>query len=387
MEEDDLHILSVPANFGWGFAMKAVAVTPGIAHSLALREMPEPEPGDGEVLVQVLRVGVCGTDQEIVRGLYGKAPIGSDFLVIGHEGLGRVVAVGSQADGLAAGDYVAATVRRACPHTHCRPCRRGHNDMCRTGDFTERGIGGRHGFLSEYYVEDPRFLTPVPAALAPAGVLLEPLAVAEKALRQCLKIQERLPWALENAVVLGAGAIGLLAAMLLRLRGINTWVFDLSSPDGSKARIVGQIGARFANTGETPVSAIAETIGGVDLIVEATGYAPLIFDAYQQLGNNGVLCLLGVAGHTNLVSVDAGHFNNRLVLGNRLVFGSVNANAADFRQGVEHLAQVEERWPGATTGLLTRQVTIAGFQSAFERQPEDIKVTVELEEESANGHK
>ena len=358
--------------------MKGVAVTPGTAHSLTLREMTEPEPGAGEVLVQVVRVGVCGTDQEIVQGLYGRAPIGNDFLVIGHEGLGRVVAVGSQADGLTNGDYVVATVRRPCPHTYCRPCRSGHNDMCLTGDFTERGIGGRHGFLSEYYVEDPWFLTPVPAALAPAGVLLEPLAVAEKALRQCLKIQERLPWNLDSAVVLGAGTIGLLTAMLLRLRGINTWVFDLSALHGSKARIAEQIGARFASTGETPVSVIAEVIGQVDLVVEATGYAPLIFDAYRQLGNNGVLCLLGVAGHSNLIPVDASHFNNGLVLGNRLVFGSVNANPADFREGVEHLKQVEERWPGAATGLLTRQVPLADFQSAFKRQPEDIKVTVEL---------
>ena len=358
--------------------MKAIAITPGVAHSLAPREMPEPEPGEGEVMVQVERVGVCGTDQEIIRGLYGTAPAGSDFLVIGHEGLGRVVDGSGRANGLSVGDYVVATVRRPCLHAHCRPCRSSQNDMCRTGDFTERGIGGRHGFLSEYYAEEPQFLTPVPAALASIGILLEPLAVAEKALRQCRQIQERLPWNLENAVVLGAGAIGLLAAMLLRLRGINTWVYDLSAPDGDKARIAEQIGARFANTGETPVSGISATLGPVDLIVEATGYSPLVFDSYRQLANNGVLCLLGVAGDSNPVSVDPANFNNGLVLGNRLVFGSVNANPSDFRAGVEHLAQIEQRWPGAAAGLLTRQVPLDQFRAAFERQPGDIKVTVEV---------
>ena len=361
--------------------MKAITVKPGIADSLALREVPEPAVGPGEVVVRVARVGVCGTDQEIIRGHYGTPPAGSDFLVIGHEGLGRVVDPGPAETGLSVGDYVVASVRRPCPHAHCRPCRSGQNDMCLTGDFTERGIQGRHGFLSEYYAEHPRFLTPVPPALAPAGALLEPLAVVEKALRQSLKIQERLPWNLERAVVLGAGAIGLLAALLLRLRGIDTWVFDRSAPAGRKARLAGQMGAHFANTGETPVSRIAAELGPVDLIVEATGYAPLVFDACQQLGSNGVLCLLGVADEGSPLTVDAGGFNNRLVLGNRLVFGSVNANPADFRAGVESLAQIEQRWPGLTESLQTRQVPLAEFQDAFAGQAEDvedIKVTVEL---------
>ena len=359
--------------------MKAVAVTPGVAGSLTLRDLPAPTPGDGEALVQVVRVGVCGTDQEIIQGLYGAAPPGNDYLVIGHEGLGRVVDPGPAASGLSVGDYVVASVRRPCPQAHCRPCRSGHNDMCLTGAFTERGIGGRHGFLREYYAESPDYLIPAPAALAPVGVLLEPLSVVEKALRQALKIQERLPWNPERAVVLGAGAIGLLAAMLLRLRGIETWVFDLSEPGGGKARLVERVGAAFASSRETPVSAIAADLGPVDLIVEATGYAPLIFDAVPQLSNNGILCLLGVAGHSRPLSVDPADFNNRLVLGNRLIFGSVNANRPDFQAGVDSLAAIEARWPGAAAALITRQVPLAQFRSAFERHPEDIKVTVELD--------
>lgn len=359
--------------------MKAVAVTPGVADSLRLVGMEEPAAGPGEVLVQVSQVGVCGTDMAIATGMHCQAPPESDYLVIGHESLGKVADSGNLAAGLAYGDNVVATVRRPCSYQRCRPCRSGHTDMCLTGQFTERGILGCHGFMAEYYTEDPRFLLPVPAELAPVGALLEPLSVPEKGLRQVWKIQQRLPWAPERAIVLGAGPIGLLSAMLLRLKGLNTWVFDLSPNDGAKARIASQIGATFVNTAETPVSAIADALGPADLIVEATGYAPLVMEAYGQLGNNGVLCLLGVAGDSGAVPVVSHEFNNALVTGNRVIVGSVNANLADFRAGVEDLLEFEARWPGVTASLLNRQVPLEEFRAAFDRNPDDIKVTVALD--------
>ena len=358
--------------------MRAVAVTPGVRESLRILEMPDPEAGPGDVLVQVERVGVCGTDLAIAGGMHCRAPAGSDYLVIGHESLGRVIDPGKRGTNLFTGDYVVATVRRPCTHQRCQPCRTGHTDMCLTGDFAERGILSRHGYLAQYYAEDPRFLVPVPNYLAPVGVLLEPLSVPEKGLRQAWKIQERLPWLPEKAVVLGAGAIGLLAAILLRLRGIDTWVFDLSSPQGTKSEIANKIGATFVSTTDVAISAISETLGPADLIVEATGYAPLVFEAYQQLGNNGVLCLLGVSGGSAPVSVDPGNFNNALVTGNRVVVGSVNANPVDFESGIEDMKQIEGRWPGALASLLNRRVPLDDYQMAFARTPEDIKVTVEL---------
>ncbi len=358
--------------------MKAVAVTPGIAGSINLLEIPEPERGPREALVRVDSVGICGTDIAIVGGLHSQAPDGDDFLVIGHESFGRVVEPGNGDNRLSAGDYVVATVRRPCSHVNCRPCRTGHTDMCLTGDFTERGILARHGFLAEYYAEDPAFLVPVPQELAHVGVLLEPLTVPEKGLRQVWKIQERLPWQPEKAVVLGAGPIGLLTAMLLRLREIDTWVFDLAPAEGTKAAIVGQLGATFVNTADVPVSTIAEALGPVDLLVEATGYAPLAFDAYGQLANNGALCLLGVAGAANTVTVEPHKFNNALVTGNRVIVGSVNANPVDFQSGIADLARIEARWPGIAATLLNRQVPLNDFQTAFQRTPDDIKVTVSL---------
>ena len=206
--------------------MKAVAVTPRVDNSMALLDAPDPQLGERDVLVKVVRVGICGTDMEIKQAEYGTAPTGSDHLIIGHEALGRVAEVGPLVRDFAVGDYVVASVRRPCPHRHCRPCRSGISDMCVTGDYKERGINSLHGYLAEFYSEDEQRLTRIPPELEPVGVLLEPLSIVEKAIRQTFKIQERLPWTVERAFVLGAGAIGLLGAMLLRLQGIQTYVLD-----------------------------------------------------------------------------------------------------------------------------------------------------------------
>lgn len=357
--------------------MKAIATTPGVKDSMVVMDVPDPQIGESDVLVKIVRVGVCGTDAEIKEGLYGKAPPGGDYLIIGHEALGRVVDAGPQVKGLATGDYVVSSVRRPCQHDWCSPCRGDQNDMCISGAYTERGIMLQHGFLSEYYGEHEQRLTKIPAGIEEVGVFLEPLSIVEKAIRQSFKIQERLPWKIENAAVLGAGTIGLLGAMLLRLRGINTYVLDRSESGGFKSGLIAQFGAHHVDTRVTPLSGVAAEVGRLDFVLEATGYAPLVFEAFQHLAMDGLVCLVGVSGGSHTVSVDANEFNNRFVLGNRLVFGSVNANLVDFRSGVGHMQQISRQWPGALETMLTRRTSFSQFQSAFERQPEDIKVVIE----------
>ena len=359
--------------------MKAIAVTPRQRDSMAIIDMPEPQTGEADVLVKVVRVGICGTDVELKAGDYGEAPAGSDHLVIGHEALGRVTQLGSPAEGIAVGDYVVASVRRPCPHDRCLPCRSGQNDMCITGDYTERGIKGQHGYLSEYYSEQPARLTVVPAEISQVGVFLEPLSIVEKAMRQTNKIQERLPWNIQNAVVLGAGTIGLLGTMLLRLEDINTYVLDHSETGGFKSRLIAQIGAHHVDTREKSLADVANTMGRVDLVLEATGYAPLVLEASQLLEMDGVMCLLGVSGVAPQISIDAREFNNSLVLGNRLMFGSVNANVVDFRSGVGHIQDIIQRWPGALESMITRRVGITEYDRAFDRGPDDIKVVIEMD--------
>jgi threonine dehydrogenase-like Zn-dependent dehydrogenase len=359
--------------------MKALSIRPRTADSLSLLDVPEPQVGSQDVLVKVVRVGICGTDQELKQGLYGQAPPDSDRLIIGHEALGRVAEVGPEVENFAAGDYVVASVRRPCRHGHCGPCVSGENDMCVTGDYLERGINRQHGYLSEFYSEHQRWLTKIPAAIEPVGVFLEPLSVVEKAIRQSFKIQERLPWKVGNAVVLGAGTIGLLGAMLLRMRGINTYVLDRSESGGFKSRLIADLGGHHINSRETPLSEVAPDLGPIDFVLEATGYAPLGFQAFQHLAPDGLVCLLGVAGGSQEISVDAMEFNNRMVLGNRLVFGSVNASLADFRSGAEHLQEINQQWPGTLERMLTRRASLGEFPAAFDRQPDDIKVLIEMD--------
>ena len=359
--------------------MKALSIRPRTADSLSLLDVPEPQVGSQDVLVKVVRVGICGTDQELKQGLYGQAPPDSDRLIIGHEALGRVAEVGPEVENFAAGDYVVASVRRPCRHGHCGPCVSGENDMCVTGDYLERGINRQHGYLSEFYSEHQRWLTRIPDVIEPVGVFLEPLSIVEKAIRQTFKIQERLPWKVENAVVLGAGTIGLLGAMLLRMKGINTYVLDRSESGGFKSRLIADLGAQHINSRETPLSEVAVDLDPIDFVLEATGYAPLAFQAFQHLALDGVACLLGVAGGNQEISVDAMEFNNRMVLGNRLVFGSVNASLADFQSGAEHLQQITQQWPGTLERMLTRRASLDEFPAAFDRQPDDIKVVIEME--------
>ncbi len=358
--------------------MKAIAVTPGVSDSLTLIDTPDPQVGNQDVLVKVVRIGTCGTDLEIKTGVYGEAPAGSDYLVIGHESFGKVVDVGPHVKEIGVGDYVVASVRRPCPHGWCGPCRSDENDMCITGDYRERGIKGEHGFLSEYYSENGQRLTKIPAEIEKIGVLLEPLSIVEKAIRQIFRIQERLPWNLENAVVLGAGAIGLLGAMLLRMRGINTYVLDRSEPGGFKSQLISQFGAHHFTIGETSLSKVATQIGRIDIVLEATGYAPLIFEVAQHLYNDGVICLLGVTGGSHDIPVNVNTFNNNLVLGNRLIFGSVNANLVDYRSGVEHMQQMHREWPMVMEKIITRRIPFTEFQPAYERQSKDIKVVIEM---------
>ena len=360
---------------GVGMAtMRAVAVTPGRAGSARLIEVERPEPTTGEALVRVLRVGICGTDREIVSGQVGAAPPGEDRLIIGHESLGVVQHV-SGAEGVRPGDYVAAIVRRP---DGCPPCRAGQWDMCLWGRYTERGIRARHGFLTEFYAERPEFLVVVPEALRPVGMLVEPASVVAKAVGEAYAVQARLPWQPERAVVLGAGPIGLLATLALRLRGLEVHTLDVVPPESEKAALVRACGAIYVNGRETHLAELARRAGNLDLIVEATGVTPLAFQAMDALGTNGVLALTGVSGGSRTFEIDGNRLNFGMVLGNKVVFGSVNANRSHFEAAVRDLHAIAQRWPGLLEKLITRRVPLNAFEQALSPEPGGIKSVVEV---------
>jgi threonine dehydrogenase-like Zn-dependent dehydrogenase len=338
--------------------MKAIAILPGKPNSVHLAELPKPSVNDMSngrgVLVKVLRVGVDGTDREINAAEYGAAPDGYDFLVIGHESFGRVEAVGPNVTELRPGDYVVATVRRPGSSIYDQI---GTYDMTTDDTYYERGINLRHGFLTEYYVDAPEYIVKVPQGLKDVGVLLEPVTVVEKGIAQAYEIQRRLRvWRPRRAAVMGAGTVGLLATLVLRLRGLEVTTFALSRKPYLNADLIEAIGARYASTADVPTLEGATRYGPFDLIFEATGFSPIVFESMQALGKNGVLVLSSVTGGDRKVEVPADQINLQFVLGNKVMIGTVNANREYFELGVRDMAQAEAEYSGWLGRLLTHPV-------------------------------
>ncbi len=338
--------------------MKAIAVVPGKKDSAQVVEARRPTvadvPGGRGVLVKVLRVGVDGTDREINGAEYGRAPEGEPYLIVGHESLGRVEAVGPSVTGLRPGDLVVATVRRPGKSLYDAI---GTQDMTTDDVYYERGINLLHGFLSEHYVDAAENVVALPAGTGEAGVLLEPLTVVEKGLHQAHEIQRRLKvWRPRRAAVLGAGTIGLLATLVLRLRGLEVTTFGKAPPPNRNASLLEALGARYLVTSDVTVPAAARRDGAYDLVFEASGFSPLVFDGMEALAKNGVLVLSSVTGGDRRLEVEADRLNLGFVLGNKVMVGTVNANREHFELGVRDLVHAGSAYPGWLEGLLTHPV-------------------------------
>lgn len=357
---------------------RAIAIHPDSPGAVHRTEITVPELGPNDVLVKVIRVGVCGTDREIIHGAIGAAPAGSDELVIGHEVLGRVAATGGDVDDLHIGDIVTATVRRP---DGCPACGAGQPDMCLWGEYEERGIVHKHGFMTEYFVENRDFIIPVPASLEHVGVLVEPLTVVEKAVRQVDLMQRRMAyWNPQTAVVLGAGPIGILGTLLLRSRGMTVVTAARSPQPNPAASVVEGAGAEYVSTREESLDSVHDRLGNIDVILESTGASPVAFEGMSILGANGVLVLLSLTGGELLHEVDANHLNTTIVAGNKTVVGSVNAGLEDFTNAVEHLGRFEELWPGLLSQMFTERIPFDGdVTTIVDKADRGIKTLIEFE--------
>jgi glucose 1-dehydrogenase len=365
--------------------MKAIATYPGKPHSMHLKDVPMPKitdiPNGQGVLVKVLRVGVDGTDKEINAADYGNAPEGEQFLITGHENFGQVVEVGPNVpDTIRPGTYVVATVRRPGYSIYDQI---GLQDMTTDDVYFERGINLRHGYLTEYYVEDAAYIVTLPGTLREVGVLLEPLTVAEKGLHQAYEIQRRLKvWQPRHAAVVGAGTIGLLATLAMRLRGLEVTCYSRRLPPYRNSDLITELGARYVSSQQSMLAQASERYGPFDLIFEASGFSPLVFQAAETLGKNGILVLSSVTGGENKVEVNADKINEGFVLGNKVMVGTVNASHADFVSGVNDLVKAEAFFPGWLNKLLTTRVNgLENFAEMLRHLIEDkeaIKVYVEV---------
>lgn len=338
--------------------MKAICVIPGKPNSVHLRDVPKPSvtdiPNGRGVLVKVLRVGVDGTDKEINAAEYGAAPNGYDYLTIGHESFGIVEEVGENVTEFAPGDYVVATVRRPGGSFYDKI---GQYDMTTDDVYYERGINLRHGYLTEYFVDDPEYIVKLPSGLKDIGVLTEPMSVAEKGIIQAYEIQRRLKiWRPRKAAVMGSGTLGLLATMILRLRDIEVVTFGRTPAPYLNSILAEELGAKYISIKETALKDVSKTYGPFDIIFEGTGSSAVVFEAAEVLAKNGVLILASITGAGKKLDIPADKINLDFVLGNKVMFGTVNANREYFEAGVKDLAQCKAQFPDWANKLLTHPV-------------------------------
>lgn len=365
--------------------MKAIAIIPGKGN-LQLVDQPEPEivhPGD--VKVEMMQVGICGTDRHQALGGNIDAPKGTNGLVIGHEMLGRVIEIGEEVMNFQPGDFGVFTVRRGCGK--CYPCLHGRSDMCHTGEYLERGIKGLHGFQAERVVDHARYLVKVPTEIASLGVLTEPMSVVEKAIDEAEKIQDtRFPeiaakesWLKgKRVLVAGLGAIGLLASFALRLRGAEVLGLDIVDEDSNRPKLFKEIGGKYIDGRTISTLDIDEHCGHIDLIFEATGVEKLGFELIDALGINGIYVLTGIPHGIRPVDITGANLMRQMVLKNQVLLGSVNASVEHYRLAIDDLEKAQETWPGAIKKVLTGIYPYAMFDEVLLSHPSsEIKTVLE----------
>jgi glucose 1-dehydrogenase len=352
----------------WKQTMRALTVTPNVANSARLEDVPEPPISDGAVLVRTLALGVCGTDREIVSGAYGWPPPGEKRLVLGHESLGTVQEA-PPGCGVTAGDLVVGIVRRPDP-VPCPACAAGEWDMCRNGRYTERGIKQRNGYGADFFRVEPEFLVKLDRSLGANGVLVEPTSIVAKAWDHTERIGRRSrAWQPNTLLVTGAGPIGLLAALMGAQRGLDVHVLDHNDNAGKRA-IVRELG------GTLHIGSVSDLAGlKPDILMECTGAPIVVRDALGHTAACGIVCLVGVSGPGHVFDVDVGCLNRTMVLDNDTVFGTVNANREHYQDAVAALQRTDQALLGR---LITRRVPVEQWDQALVRRPGDIKVVIDF---------
>jgi len=365
--------------------MKAIAIVPNTT-DIHIVDRPEPQiSAPDEVKLRVLRVGICGTDREETSGGRSKAPDGQKELVIGHEMFGQAVEVGQSVSRVKPGDYAVFTVRRGCGE--CMPCRMNRSDMCQTGNYHERGIWGLDGYQTEFVVDKEQYVVRVPEKIKSVGVLCEPLSVAEKAIDEALRLQTaRIPDAparpdwLHNrrCLVAGLGPIGLLAALILRLRSAQVYGLDIVDADSTRPKWLEHIGGQYVDGRQVGADKVDDQIGPMDLLFESTGVASLEFNLLDALGSNGVYVLTGIPGGERPLQIPGAELIRQLVLNNQAMVGSVNAARDHFQLAVDDLTQAGLRWGDHIEKLITNRYPYTEFEKALhEHSDAQIKSVVE----------
>lgn len=364
--------------------MKALTIIPGKGN-LQLKDIPEPQiTEDDDVKIEVINVGICGTDREEVSGGRADAPKGETELIIGHEMFGRIVEVGQSVKSVKPGDYGLFSVRRGC--TICVPCQLKRSDMCNSGLYSERGIKQLNGFQCEYVVDKEDYVVKVPEEIKSIGVLTEPLSIAEKAIDEALKMQAlRIPGFSEfewiktaRVLIAGIGSVGLLAAFALRLRGAEVYGLDIVDEDSIRPNLLKAIGGTYLDGRKISAIDIDDKCGEMDLIFDATGVPKLEFEILDALGVNGIYALTGIPSGDRPVNIPGGALLRDMVLNNQVMLGSVNASIDHYKMAVDDLVKAKDQWSDVIEKIITERISYTKFKKVFETHSDnEIKLVIE----------
>lgn len=353
--------------------MKAIAVERG-EHQPNVIEIDRPIPEPGEALLRALRVGIDGTDHEVVGGNHGRFPAEDDYQILGHEAV--AVVEDANGTGLQEGSLVVPTVRRPAGAGSNDYFERREPDMAPEGTYVERGIVGAHGYMAEYVTSQPEYLVTVPDSAARHGFLIEPISNSEKAIEHAMATRSAFEWEPESALVLGNGPLGLLTLAMLTVKGFDrTYCLGRRDRPDPTIDIIEQLGSTYIDSRETPVASIPETYEAVDFLYEATGYAKHAFESVSALKPNGVAALLGLPDDWTF-EIDGGQFHRELVLHNKAVFGSVNSNRSQYELARETLMAFPDWFVDA---LITDVYAPDAVEAAFETGTERIKTVIEFD--------
>lgn len=364
--------------------MKAISLVPGTT-DVSLEEVTEPQiTSPDQIKIEILQVGICGTDREEASGGRADAPPGEKRLILGHEMFGEVVETGENVSAVQVGDFGVFSVRRGCGK--CPACNSNRSDMCFTGDYTERGIKEINGFQSQFVVDQEQYFVKVPKAIRDIGVLTEPMSVAAKAIDEAMIVQKARFKGIEDTevwlkgkrvLVAGIGAIGLLGALALRLRGAEVYGLDIVDEDTLRPEILKQIGGEYIDGRKIETTDLDDSLGEFDFIFEATGFAELMIELIDALAINGVYVATGIPGGDRSITIDGSDLMRQLVLKNQIVLGSVNASPAHFAMAVKDLEGAKEKWPEAMGRIITERIPYTEFKTALKESVDEIKVVVE----------
>lgn len=370
--------------------MRAVGIVPRQRHVAEVRHEHPEIVSPTQIKVRTLDVGICGTDREICTFVYGEPPANSEYLILGHEALGIVVDVAAEVTQIKIGDLVVPSVRRPCADPNCRPCRMDRQDFCATWKFNERGIHQHHGFMTEFFVDDEKNFIFVPPELRYRAVLAEPLTIAEKGLAQVWSIQSRLPWACDQpgkpkgdglrAVVIGAGPIGILGAMVCVLNGFDTYVYSRSPKPNEKSEIIESFGATYVSTADTSPAELADRVGSIDLVYEAVGVSKTSFEVMMHLGINGIFVFTGIPAPEGNLSLAGNQLMRNIVLKNQVIVGTVNADKASFCDAIRDLGEFHRRWPQALERIISARYPVEKFQELLTGKMTGIKNVIAFSE-------